>query len=182
MVQVAIGIGPVGPHRDQPVVGSELHCRVNVVQQQATSLSDARPARPTLAPGHTLGDYREVVLGQDLGFAWHHVQFWAECFEARFAIPLVGDVGTLAYYVEAKYKFTPQFSGAGRWNQQQFDRVRAGDGEWVPWGSDVWRIDVAPSYRFTPHTEGKLQFSLQHNAVGRPVYARLVAVQFVVRF
>jgi hypothetical protein len=149
----------------------------------ASTGSYLRPsAQPTLAPGHSLDDYREVVLGQDLSFAWHHVQLWAECYEARFAIPLVGDVETLAYYVEAKYKFTPQFSGALRWNQQQFGHVRAGNGALVPWGNEVWRIDVAPSYRFTAHTECKLQYSLQHNAVGPQVYTHLYAVQLVIRF
>ena len=149
----------------------------------ASAGSYLRPsALPTLAPGFGLDDYREVVLGQDLSFAWHHVQLWAECYEARFAIPLVGGVETLAYYVEAKYKFTPQFFGALRWNQQQFSRVRAGDGSLVPWGNEVWRLDVAPTYRFTPYIECKLQCSLQHNAAGRPVYSRLLAAQFVVRF
>ncbi len=142
-----------------------------------------RPAAaPTLAPGTDLDEYRETVLGQDLAFAWHHFQLWAECFEARFAIPLVGHADTLAYYVEAKYKFTPQFSGAGRWGQQQFGDVRTRDGRLVPWGSDVWRFEVAPTYRFTAHLEGKLQYSLQHNAVGRPVYSHLAAAQFVIRF
>jgi len=139
-------------------------------------------AAPTLAPGYGLGRYRQVVFGQDVSFAWHHVQLWAEAFETRFDIPLIGTVATLAYYVEAKYKFTPQFFGALRWNRQQFGQVRADDGRLVPWGNDVWRLDVAPTYRFTPHTEGKLQYSLQHNAVGPRTYAHLIAVQFVLRF
>ena len=37
-----------------------------------------------------------------------------------------------------------------------------GAGGTVTWGPALWRVDLAPSYRFSPHTELKLQFSLQH--------------------
>ncbi len=110
------------------------------------------------------------------------MQIWAESFEARFTIPLVGNVTTLAYYLEAKYQLTPRFSGALRWNQQDFSRVRTGSGAVLPWGNDVWRVDAAGTYRFTAHTEIKLQASLQHDAIPPPAFARLLAVQFVIRF
>jgi len=139
-------------------------------------------ARRTLAPGYGLDDYRQRIWGQDVGFAWHHFQFWAEVFEASFEIPRVGRADTVAYYLEAKYKFTPQFSGAVRWNQQLYGDVPAGAGGPVRWGRDTWRIDVAPSYRFTPHVALKLQYSLQFGGISPRDYARLTAVQFVTRF
>ena len=139
-------------------------------------------AAPTLAPGRSLDDYRETVFGQDISFAWHHVQVWAEAYEARFAVPRVGQVGTIAYYLEAKYKFTPQFSGALRWNQQQFSTVRDAAGGLMPWGRNTWRVDLGPGYRFTPHTEFKLQYSVQHEDNSPQPYIHLLAVQFVVRF
>ena len=139
-------------------------------------------ARPTLAPGHTLGDYRQEVWGQDVSFAWHHVQIWAEAYEAAFAIPRVGTARTVAFYLEAKYKFTPQFAGAVRWNQQLYGDIPDGAGGRVQWGRNVWRLDVAPSYRFTPHTELKLQYSLQSGAIGPRDRSQMVATQFVTRF
>lgn len=139
-------------------------------------------AQPTLAPGHTLDDYREVVLGQDLGFAWHHLQIWAELYEASFRIPRVGRADTVAGYLEVKYKFTPQFSGAVRLNRQLYGDIANGAGGRVQWGRDVWRIDVAPNYRFTPHTELKLQYSLQSGAIGPRDHSQLLAAQFILRF
>ena len=169
-----------------PTFNGRLGYRPNAMWNLGFSASTGpflRPsARPTLADGHGLDDYREMVLGQDLGFAWHHLQVWAESYETRFEIPLVGHVATWAYYLEAKYKFTPQFFGAVRWNQQWFSTVTDGAGASVPWGRAVWRLDLAPGYRFTPHTEGKLQYSLQHEAVGPRDYSHLLAAQFVVRF
>ena len=32
----------------------------------------------------------------------------------------MGNADTFAYYLEGKYKFTPQFFAALRWNQQLF--------------------------------------------------------------
>ncbi|MDD2763334.1 MAG: hypothetical protein PHE83_05095 [Opitutaceae bacterium] len=169
-----------------PTFSGRLGYRPNVMWNLGFSASTGsflRPsAQPTLAAGHGLGDYREIVLGQDIGFAWHHLQLWAEFYATRFEIPLVGNVGTWAYYLEAKYKFTPQFFGALRWNQQWFSTVSDSAGESVPWGRAVWRLDLASGYRFTPHTELKLQYSLQHEAVGSRDYSHLLAAQFVVRF
>jgi hypothetical protein len=139
-------------------------------------------ARPTLAAGHDLDDYRETVLGQDLGFAWHHLQVWAELFETRFEIPRVGHADTFAYYLEVKYKFTPQFFGALRWNRQVFGTVRDSEDGLVRWGRNVGRLDLGPGYRFTPHTQLKLQYSLQHEDDGARHFTHLLAAQFVMRF
>jgi hypothetical protein len=139
-------------------------------------------AEPTLAAGHSLDDYRQIVIAQDIGFAWRHLQVWAEFYETRFEIPNVGDVDTFAYYLEAKYRITPQLFGALRWNQQVFGTVRDSEGNPATWGRDVWRIDSAVGYRFTAHTQLKLQYSLQHEDSGPREYGHMVAAQFTIRF
>jgi predicted porin len=93
---------------------------------------------------------------QDVRFAWHHLQLWAEFYEGRFEVLRVGHADTFAYYVEAKYKFTPQLFGALRWNQQLFGNVNDGYGGRVRWSQDLGRIDIAATYRFTTHTQLKL--------------------------
>jgi hypothetical protein len=110
------------------------------------------------------------------------LQFWAELYETRFAIPTVGDADTFAYYLEAKYKFTPQFFGAVRWNQQVYGTVPDGASGQVRWGRNLWRVDVAPGYRFTPHIQVKLQLSLEHGASDERTYSGLIAGQLVIRF
>ena len=133
-------------------------------------------AAGTVATGHGLGDYRQIVLAQDIGFAWHDWQLWAEFYEARFEIPTIGNADTFAYYLEAKYKFTPQLFGALRWNQQLFNRI---DGQ--RWGRELWRIDASAAHRFTPHTQLKLQYTLQDEE-GPHGLSNGFAVQFTVRF
>jgi len=139
-------------------------------------------AEGSLMPGYTLGDYREILFGQDAAFAWHHWQVWAEAYETRFQIPRVGNADTVAYYLEAKLKLTPQFYTAVRWNQQLFATLPDGLGGSDRWGASIWRVDAGPAYRFTAHTQLKLQYSFQRqdSAIG-PVN-HLLAAQLTVRF
>jgi hypothetical protein len=141
-----------------------------------------RQAQPTLPPGSDIDDFREFVLGQDASFAWRHLQVWAEIYEARFEVPTVGNADTLAYYVEAKYKFTPQLFGAIRWNQQFFGRVDDGFGNNLRWSPDVERIDLAAGYRFTSHIQLKFQYSFQHETSGQGNDNHLIAAQLTTRF
>ena len=170
---------------DHPTVAGRIAYRPNEmwnVGMSASGGSYLRPfAGPTVPPGRSRGDYRQTVIAQDVSFAWHHLQVWTEVFAARFTAPGVGNADTLAYYAEAKYKFTPQFSGALRWNQQLFGTI-SDAGTPVRWGHDVWRIDLAPAYRFTPHAQLKLQYSLQHEDSGQRGYSRALAAQLTLRF
>jgi hypothetical protein len=177
------------PDPDQwryPAVSARVGWRPNAMWNIGTSASTGpyllRSADPTLAPGFDSGDYRQVVFGQDIGFAWHHWQLWAEWYANRFEIPQVGDARTVAWYVEAKYKFTPQFFGALRWNQQYFSSVPDGQGGETPWGRDLWRVDASGGYRFTPHVQLKAQYSFQHEERNEHAESHLIAVQLAVKF
>jgi hypothetical protein len=171
---------------DHPTFNARLGFRPNQMWNFGLSASDGayfrREAEPTLPAGRDINDYREFLLGQDVSFAWHHLQLWAEFYEARFEVPRVGDADTFAYYFEAKYKFTPQLFGALRWNQQLFASVHDGVGGSIRWGQDLGRIDAAAGYRFTPHTQLKLQYSFQHETTGPRDDNHMLAAQFTVRF
>jgi hypothetical protein len=137
-------------------------------------------AAPSLPPGRGINDYRELVLAQDLSFAWHHLQLWAEFYEARFQVPRIGNADTFSYYVEAKYKISPQLFGALRWNQQLFGTVRDEDAR-AKWGNDIWRIDAALGYRFTDYLQGKLQYSFGRQQTlreGENLFAAQVTIKF----
>lgn len=172
---------------ENPTVSTRVGFRPNQMWNFGFSASDGvyfRPeAGPTLPLGREIGDYHQRVLAQDISFAWHHLQLWAEFFETRYEVPRVGDADLFAYYFEAKYKFTPQFFGALRWNQQFFaDVPNLRRGGTAPWWHDVWRADVAAGYRFTPQTQLKIQYSLQHEKDGPRDLSHEVAAQFTVRF
>src|SRR6266542_1165309 len=171
---------------ETPTFSSRVGFRPNEAWNFGLSASEGsyfrREAEPTLPPGRDIDDYREFVLGQDASFAWRHLQVWAEVYEARFEVPHVGNADTFAYYVEAKYKFTPQLFGAVRWNQQLFNTINNGYGGEERWSPDLGRIDVAATYRLTTHAQLKLQYSFQHETTAPGQDNHLLATQFTVRF
>jgi hypothetical protein len=170
---------------DHPTVSGRLGFRPNEMWNFGVSASAGAymlpEAESSLPPGRDLGDYQQLVLAQDIRFAWRHLQIWAEFYQARFEVPLIGDADTFAYYIEAKYKFTPQFFGALRWNQQLFGTIpyRGAD---IKWGNDIWRVDAAITYRLTTHMQFKLQYSLQNEENAPHEFAHNFAGQFTVRF
>jgi hypothetical protein len=139
-------------------------------------------ARPTLPPGKNIDNYNQYTLGQDLTYAWRHFQLWAEVFEARFEIPTVGQADTLSYYIESKYKVTPQLFAALRWNQQFYGMVAGGNGDQQRWGNDIWRVDAALGYRFTNFLQGKIQYSFGHQEMNVQQGEQLVAAQLTLKF
>lgn len=134
------------------------------------------------ASGVDIGDFNQLTVGPDISFAWHHWEFWAEAMASRFEVPNVGDADTVAYYIESKYKFTPELFGALRWNQQLFDDVPNGAGAEDHWDHDIWRVDAALGYRFTRHIQTKLQYSYSHQEGPIQQGEQMAAVQFTLKF
>jgi hypothetical protein len=168
---------------DQPTFSGRAGFRPNEMWNVGFSAS-AGPyllseAAPSLPAGRGIGDYRELVLAQDLSFAWHHLQLWAELYEARFEVPRIGNADTFAYYLEAKYKMTAQLFAALRWNQQLFGTIRDEDHH-AKWGNDIWRVDAALGYRFTNYLQGKLQYSFSQESA--QTAGHLVATQLTLKF
>ena len=87
-----------------------------------------------------------------------------------------------AYYIEAKYKFDAQLSGAVRWNQELFNDLPS-EATMIRWDSNAWRVDIGPAYRFTAHTQLKLQYSyLEQDTTALGRSNNIYAAQFTVRF
>jgi hypothetical protein len=169
---------------NDPTVTGHAAYRPNEMWKFGISASEGAylgsEAGARLPSGRDVGDYREFVVGQDISFAWHHWQLWAEFYEARFQVPRVGDADIFAYYIEAKYKFAPQLFGAVRWNQELFGTVPDGRGGETQWGNDLGRVDAAIGYRLTPHSQLKIQYSVSHTS--KVSADHTIAAQFTVRF
>jgi hypothetical protein len=170
----------------QPTVSGRAGLRPNESWNFGFSFSSGpyyQPDSRRLLPrGSDIEDFHELLLGQDVSFAWRHWQLWAEFYEVRFEVPRVGNADTFAYYLEAKYKFTPQWFAALRWNQQLFGTVRDVSSESLRWGKDIWEIDGAVAYRFSAHTQLKLQYTLQNDDSTSHEFNHTFGAQFTVRF
>jgi hypothetical protein len=169
----------------RPAVDAKLALDPNEAWHFGISAGEGSYLRPNAYPlpnGTDFGEYRQYLLGQEVSYARGHLQLWAEAFESRFQIPELGNADVFAYYVEMKYKFTPQLFGALRWNQEFFDSGTDPMGQPIAHGHDVSRIDAAVGYRFTAHTQLKLQYSLAHGDFVSDKVNGTFAAQFTVRF
>ena len=86
------------------------------------------------------------------------------------------------YFLEAKYKFAPQFFGAVRWNQQLYDTVPDGPGRGDSWGRDAWRIDTADRLPIHAAYPAEAQYDLEHDDNGRHGFGHFLGTQLTVRF
>lgn len=170
---------------EQPTFSGRIGYRPNPTWRVGFSGSEGSYLNHGAGGRHgSLGAYRQIVLGQDFTFAWHHLQIWAEAFESRFQNPKIGDADVYSYYVEAKYKFAPQFFGAIRWNQEWFGHMTDPEEDELkskPWGHDVSRIDLAGVYRFNENAQLKIQYSYQRASLGGGDNESTSA-QFTIRF
>ena len=144
-------------------------------------LKEEAAENPFFPAGDSAGDYRQITVASDISYAWRGLQIWGEAFASRFEIPNVGDLETISWYVETKYKLTPHFFVAGRINHQFFDRVIV-DGRGERWDRETWRADVALGYRFNRHWQAKAQFS-HYWQTGPSVLAQnVLATQLTLKF
>lgn len=177
------------PHNvgwDDPTVSGRIGFQPNAAWNFGASFSHGTyllpSAEPSLPAGSNLSDFNQITIAQDVRFAWRHWQFWAETFLSRFEVPNVGDADTLAYYLEAKYKFTPHLFGALRWNQQFFGTVSVPGAGRERWDRDMWRVDSAVGYRFDRHIQTKLQYSYGWQEGPFQQGEQMVAAQVTVKF
>lgn len=171
---------------EHPTISGRVGYRPNEMWNFGFAASKGPYFRPeaqtTLPVGSGIGDYDELVLAQDVSFAWHHLQLWAEFHEARFEVPNLGNAETFAYFIEAKYKIGPQLFGAVRWNQQFFNEVSDGFAGETQWSRDISRIEAALGYRFTTHTQLKLQYYLDYVEDAQRDFSHTFAAQLTLRF
>ena len=128
------------------------------------------------------GNADQTTYGLDAAFQHHHWQLWGEVMYSSFEVPNVGDAECVFYYLEAKYKITPQLFAALRWNQSFFGEVPDGQGGSAEWDRDAWRADLSLGWRISRHVQAKIQYSIGDKAGDDPEGDQLLATQLTVRF
>lgn len=135
--------------------------------------------------GVDIGDFDQTTAGLDLSYAHHHWQIWAEILYSQFELPNIADDAQIwSYFIETRYKITPQLFAALRWNQQLYNELSvpaAAGGGSTNWDNDVYRIDAAFGYRFDPNTQLKLQYSWTHQNADFQNGENMVGLQLTTR-
>lgn len=169
---------------EDPTVSGRLGYQPDEAWTFGVSASEGPYLNPSadeyIDPGESFSRYRQTLLGQDVAFAHHHFQLWAEVYESRFEVPGVANADTLAYYVEGKQTLAPGWFVALRWNQQLYGNLPLGSVT-LPWGADVWRADLAMGHRFNARLQAKLQYSAQQGAASPRNLGHTAAAQVTLR-
>ncbi len=171
---------------DTPTFSGRFGCRPDPAWNVGASASYGSylqsGASGSLPTGKDLMDFNQITVGQDFSYAWRHWQFWGELFLSRFEVPRAGNTDTAAYYLEARYKITPELFLAARWNQQFFGEVADGTGGTQRWDRDIWRMETGIGYRFSRHLQAKLQYNYSHQNGPFQQGEQFVAAQITARF
>lgn len=170
-----------------PTVSGRLSHTPNAAWNYGLSASHGAYLLPAaeaslVVTGRGRSSYRQTTLGTDLSWAHHGWQVWGEAMVARFQVPNVGNADTFTYFIEGKYKLTPNLFAALRWNQQLFGTVPDTAGGSQHWDRNIFRVDTALGYRFTRHLQGKVQYSIAHENGPGQQGEQLLAAQLTVKF
>ena len=105
-------------------------------------------------------DYSQTMAGADVAWAHGHLEVWSEVNWSSWEVPgQVGTVALVSYFVESKWKFSPGWWLASRWNQQLYDDITDSAGNQVAWDNDVWRIEACVGWQVDRTVTLKAQYS-----------------------
>lgn len=126
-------------------------------------------------------DYHQSLYGLDLRYEWKKWQFFAELFWNEYEVPNAGDARTLAYYVEARYKFNVRWFAAARWGQVFHGKISTNVGK-LDWDEDYHRAEIGLGYRINQHFQLKTQYSHTSQDENFQSVEHLLAFQATMRF
>jgi hypothetical protein len=127
-------------------------------------------------------DATQSVVGADVSWASGPLQIWAEAAWSQWQIPNLGPADAWTYFVESKWKISPEVWLAGRWNQQLYGEFDAVGGGTTSWGNDTWRIDACVGLRLDRFMQFKVQYSYLDQVGFDQQSPNLFAIQLVMEF
>lgn len=116
-------------------------------------------AEQFLPPGFDRGDLAHTAIGLDLRYSAGDWIFSGEVIGSEFETLDAGDLRSLSYHVQARYKVHPGFWIAARIGQTLNNDARGPAGESVEWSPDLLRSELAAGYRITADTLVKAHYA-----------------------
>jgi len=108
-----------------------------------------------LPAGIDRGDLPHTAIGLDARWAYRDFILSGEVIGSQFETLEVGDLRSLSYYLQARWKAAPGIWLAARFGQTLNNDTAAG----IPWSPDLWRATIAAGWRITPDLLFKTEFS-----------------------
>jgi hypothetical protein len=148
---------------EDPTFTARLAYRPDAAWALGLSLSRGSYLEPEgeklLPVGMDRGDLAHSVIGVDARWAHRDLIISGEIIASDFETLEVGDLRSLSYYLQARWKAAPGFWLAGRFGQTFHNSADGPGGAPLEWAPDHWRAELSAGYRFTPDLLVKAQYS-----------------------
>ena len=115
-----------------------------------------------LPSGVDRGDLAHTLVGVDARWAHRDLILSAELLASEYETLEAGDLHSLSWYVQARWKAAPGVWLAGRFGQILNNEANGPNGTGVEWSPDQWRAEVSLGWRITPDILVKGQYAFTH--------------------
>ena len=150
---------------------------VGISASQGTYLRS--DAEATIPAGLDRSDYDYTVIGADVRWSHHHLQVFGEVFASRFATATAGDLCSLAYYIEGRWKLNSTVFLAARWAQSwNDDFTLVGPAGFTGYTREVWRATAAAGFRITERVLLKTEYSYNGADLNENTFAVGIGLRF----
>ncbi|MDB4547599.1 hypothetical protein N9Z80_05360, partial [Akkermansiaceae bacterium] len=139
---------------DDPTFTARLGYRSDAAWALGLSFSRGPYLEPEgekfLPAGMDRGDLPQTVIGLDARWAHRDLIISGEIIASEYETLEVGDLRSLSYYLQARWKAAPGLWLAGRFGQTFHNSADGPGGTSLEWAPDHWRAELSAGYRFTP--------------------------------
>ena len=148
---------------------------------QGSYLNDS--LAPIIPAGRVWSDYQQRVIALDGRVSRGYLDLHAEWANSRFDVPTVGYVSGPAYYVEAKYTWTPRFFTAARFQRNDYAFVRPlPNGSWLGVPANFYAGEVGIGVRLGKGLLYKASFQKDHWTTAGQLSGQAFATQLSYQF
>ncbi len=163
---------PESEHFDSPTYSARLGYRPNAAWSFGISASQGpylnADAEELLPAGMDRGDLTHSLVGFDARWAHRDLILSAEVIAIEYETLEVGDLRSLSWYLQARWKAAPGIWLGGRFGQILNDEADVPGGRSEEWTPDIWRAEVSLGWRVTPDILVKGQYAFTHTDGGVP--------------
>jgi hypothetical protein len=154
-----------------PLPGVALHVSFARGAYLSDDVADYVPA------GTSVDDYAQTLWGGSVAWGFGHTDIIAEAFTSHFETPLRDDgLRTFSYYAEGRYRFSPGWYAALRWDEMRFEEVESAAGP-VTWDQNIRRTEAGIGYHLSRELLVKAVAQVNDTGDGFDLDRMLPAVQ-----
>lgn len=117
----------------------------------------------SLPTGKQFSDFINAGVGYELHLAGRYFDLYSESFYAYWEHPYLPRLEVYSGYVEGKYKFTPGWFVAGRYDFYEPGKLTDSGGNEQNWDYPATRIEAGLGYH--PNRATVMKFVIQHNEI-----------------